>query len=252
MFDKQRFAQIIKNIKDLFNNQEEFAKKTHIGRTSLSQYMNMKLDKPPKPSTLEKLAKASQGITNYQELMQICGYIDVPYSLFDSISKKSYDVIKDKCNNSNSQEKANRMLDYIETHNIKNLAIVPIYGRIPAGEPQLAKQNIEGYIPIDPRLLEKDLSEYIYLRVVGNSMNQKFQDGDYVLIKIQSTLENGEIGVFLVNGDDATIKRYRQINKQIVLLEPMSDDTSYEPITVDLKKTSFKILGKAVNYFGKV
>lgn len=77
MFDKSRFAQIIKNIKDSYSSQEEFSKKSNIGRTSLSQYMNMQLDKPPKPYMLEKLSNASNGVTTYNELMQVCGYVYV-------------------------------------------------------------------------------------------------------------------------------------------------------------------------------
>lgn len=77
MFDKSKFANIIKNIKETYSSQEEFSKKTGIGRTSLSQYMNMQLDKPPKPDMLKKLAEASNGITSYYELMEICGYIDL-------------------------------------------------------------------------------------------------------------------------------------------------------------------------------
>lgn len=74
MFDKSKFAQIIKNIKETYNTQEEFAKKSGIGRTYLSQYMNMKLEEPPKPKTLQKLANSSNGLITYDELMQVCGY----------------------------------------------------------------------------------------------------------------------------------------------------------------------------------
>lgn len=76
MFDKVAFAQIIKNIKGTYSSQEDFSKKSGIGRTYLSQYMNMKLEDPPKPRILEKLATASNGITTYEELMAICGYIN--------------------------------------------------------------------------------------------------------------------------------------------------------------------------------
>ena len=76
MFDKYKFAQIIKNIKETYNSQEDFSKRSGIGRTYLSQYMNMKLDEPPKPSMLQKLANHSNGIANYEELMIICGYIN--------------------------------------------------------------------------------------------------------------------------------------------------------------------------------
>ena len=74
MFDKIKFAQIIKNIKETYSSQEDFSKKSDIGRTYLSQYMNMKLDEPPKPKILEKLANSSHSITTYEELMRICGY----------------------------------------------------------------------------------------------------------------------------------------------------------------------------------
>ncbi len=78
MFDKKRFAQIIKNISDTYDNQREFAEKSEINRTYLSQYMNMKLDEPPKPKILKKLSTASSGIISYTELMIICGYFQEP------------------------------------------------------------------------------------------------------------------------------------------------------------------------------
>lgn len=74
MFDKHEFAKIIKNIKETYSSQEEFSKKSGIGRTYLSQYMNMKLEEPPKPKILEKLANASKGFTSYEYLMRVCGY----------------------------------------------------------------------------------------------------------------------------------------------------------------------------------
>lgn len=74
MFDKNKFAQILKNINETYNSQRDFSTKSGINRTYLSQYMNMKLEEPPKPKILEKLANASNGITTYAELMFVCGY----------------------------------------------------------------------------------------------------------------------------------------------------------------------------------
>lgn len=74
MFDKNKFAKIIKDISETYNNQREFAAKSKINRTYLSQYMNMKLDEPPKPKILEKIANASNNTISYNELMLICGY----------------------------------------------------------------------------------------------------------------------------------------------------------------------------------
>ena len=78
MFDKNKFAQILKSISETYDNQRDFSKKSEINRTYLSQYMNMKLDKPPKPEILEKLANSSRGMVSYQDLMSICGYINYP------------------------------------------------------------------------------------------------------------------------------------------------------------------------------
>lgn len=74
MFDKITFAKKINQIKELYPTQEEFCKQSGIGRTSISQYMNAKLESPPKPQMLDKIALASHGLVTYNELMCICGY----------------------------------------------------------------------------------------------------------------------------------------------------------------------------------
>ena len=76
MFNKNKFAQVLKNINETYSSQRDFAKKSEINRTYLSQYMNMKLDEPPKPKILKKLADNSNQTITYEELMTICGYID--------------------------------------------------------------------------------------------------------------------------------------------------------------------------------
>ena len=65
MFNKEEFSRILLKIQANYNNQEDFAKYSGIGRTSISQYINCKIEIPPKPHLLEKLADASKGITNY-------------------------------------------------------------------------------------------------------------------------------------------------------------------------------------------
>lgn len=89
MFYKEKFANILEQIKKTYTSQEEFAKYSGVGRTSISQYMNCNIDKPPKPKMLEKIANSSKGITTYDELMKICGYvyeetIQIKQSLFNN------------------------------------------------------------------------------------------------------------------------------------------------------------------------
>ena len=133
-----------------------------------------------------------------------------------------------------------------------NLHMVPIVGKIAAGKPILANEYIEGYLPMDPSIYGLNTSDDLFfLKVSGESMNLKVHNGDYALIHKQDYAENGDIIVAVVNGDDeATLKRYKRINDEIVMLEPMST-YPMEPIIINLKETNFKIIGKAIGQFGK-
>ena len=124
----------------------------------------------------------------------------------------------------------------------------PVYGRISAGQPNWAEECIEGRLPIDPDLMGiVNPEEHFFLRVNGESMNKVIKNGAFALIHKQDVVENGEIAVVLVNGDEATIKKF---NKQgdLVILEPMSDDSSFQ-VQVYNKTTPIKVLGK---YVGKM
>ena len=140
------------------------------------------------------------------------------------------------------------------TDSISNSIInIPIVGKIAAGQPILAEEYLEGYLPVDPNIYGVSTGEDLfYLRVSGQSMNLKVKNGDYALIKKQDYAEDLDIIVAIVNGaDEATLKKYKKLNEQFVLLEPMSSDSTIEAITVDLKTTEFKIIGKAIGQFGK-
>ena len=121
---------------------------------------------------------------------------------------------------------------------------LPVLGKISAGLPLLASQDIIGY-DYAPSSCLKIGHEYFYLVVNGDSMNLKFKDGDRLLIKKQECLENGEIGVIMVNGDDATVKRFRTEN-DIVILEPMSSNPEHHVQMYNLKNTPIKIIGKVI------
>lgn len=127
---------------------------------------------------------------------------------------------------------------------------VPVVGKIAAGLPILAVENIEGY-EYAPSSYIKEGYEYFYLRVQGDSMNLKFNDGDIVLVQKQDFLENDEIGVILVNGFDATVKKYKN-NNGIVILEPMSTNPENTVQIYNAKDIEIKIIGKVVSYQGKI
>lgn len=127
---------------------------------------------------------------------------------------------------------------------------VPVVGKISAGLPILATENIEGY-EFAPSSQIKEGYTYFYLRVQGDSMNLKFNEGDIVLVQKQDDLENNEIGVILVNGFDATVKKYRKENN-LVILEPMSTNLENTVQIYNPKDTPIKIIGKVISYQGKI
>lgn len=127
---------------------------------------------------------------------------------------------------------------------------VPVVGCISAGLPILATENIEGYEFAPSSQIKKGYT-YFYLIVKGDSMNLKFHNGDLVLVQKQDILENDEIGVIAINGDDATVKKFKKENG-LVLLEPMSTNPEYTVQIYDPKKISIRIIGKVVSYQGKI
>lgn len=78
-------------------------------------------------------------------------------------------------------------------------------------------------------------------------MNKIIKNGAYALIHKQETVENGEIAVILVNGDEATLKKFSK-QGDIIILEPASDDSNFST-QVYGKETEIKILGKYVGKF---
>jgi len=114
---------------------------------------------------------------------------------------------------------------------------VPIVGRVAAGEPILANENVEGFYPFPADQLPKN--ELFMLRVKGESMiNMGIYDGDLVLVEKQSVASNGEVVVALVD-DSATVKRFYKENGYF-RLQPEND--YMDPIIVD----HCEILGKVI------
>ena len=129
-----------------------------------------------------------------------------------------------------------------------NLHMCPVYGQISAGQPNWAEECLEGYLPIDPNLMGIISPEQcFFLRVKGESMNQLIKNGAYALIRRQDVVENGEIAVVLVNGDEATLKKFTQ-HGDVIVLEPMSDDPNFKTQIYD-KNTRIQILGKYIGKF---
>ncbi|MGB5472797.1 MAG: transcriptional repressor LexA [Gammaproteobacteria bacterium] len=123
---------------------------------------------------------------------------------------------------------------------------LPVVGRVAAGEPILAEQNIEDYCQVEPRTFHPG-ADYL-LRVRGDSMRDiGILDGDLLAVHRTAHVENGQVVVARV-GDDVTVKRFRQ-RGAVVRLLPENPD--YEPIRVDLREQALVIEGLAVGVLRK-
>ena len=122
---------------------------------------------------------------------------------------------------------------------------IPLIGRIAAGEPILAEQNVEDNLPFDPRFFGAE--DAFALLVKGDSMTgEQIRDGDLAIIRQQSEAEDGEIVVCLVEGleSEATLKILRRNNGSIEL-HPANP--IYEPLIFKGKdRARVRILGKLI------
>lgn len=94
---------------------------------------------------------------------------------------------------------------------------VPIVGRVAAGRPIVAGEEIIGYEYIDNKY-SKDGHEYFGLRIVGKSMEPTIMDGDIVIVRRQNYVENGEIAIVLIDGEEATAKEVKESADGITLI----------------------------------
>ncbi len=129
---------------------------------------------------------------------------------------------------------------YIET-TTKTIKI-PVLGKVPAGVPIEAIQDILGYEEIPASML-KSGNNYFALKIDDDSMYPDYKTGDIIIIKQQSDCNSGDDCVVMVNGDDATFKRVIKQEKSIIL-KPLNNN--YEPYYFD----EYEILTKPVKIIG--
>lgn len=127
------------------------------------------------------------------------------------------------------------------THTI---ARVPVVGKVTAGVPITAMENIEDYFPLPQHYVGDD--KVFMLSVVGDSMIEAgIHSGDYVIVRQQQTADNGDIVVAMTEEDEATVKTFYK-EKDHVRLQP--ENPTYEP----LRLNHVTILGKVIGLFRDV
>ncbi len=118
--------------------------------------------------------------------------------------------------------------------------VFPLLGTVKAGYNYLAQENFIGYICMDKEV--SDPENYFALKVTGDSMQPILYDNDIVIVHQQNDIENGQIGIVVIDGEEATVKKINKYNDHIDLI---AFNSYYPPKRLDID-SNFKIIGKVV------
>lgn len=139
-------------------------------------------------------------------------------------------------------------VDYLlgrdQDQNQINNRYIPLLGSVPAGIPIEAIEDIEEYIDIYPRFVKH--GELFALRVQGDSMEPDLRNGDIVIVEKQEFVENGDVAVVRVNGEDVTLKRVKVSTKGLMLIP---SNPAYDPVFFDSDQVAtlpVTIIGKVI------
>jgi len=148
----------------------------------------------------------------------------------DPSKPRAIEVIYNKNKDENENEVDQEMIE------------IPLVGKVTAGAPILAEENIEDYFPVPMNYLKVGNNDLFMLKISGDSMiNAGIYDGDLVIAEKQNYAQNNQIVIALLE-DEATVKRFFKEDNHI-RLQP--ENPAYEPI----KAKNVKVLGKVIGLF---
>jgi len=145
-----------------------------------------------------------------------------------------------------AKSRAIEVRDFMERPIESNTRQVPLLGRVAAGGPTLAVENIETTVTVAREWAAGE--EVFFLRVRGDSMAPFILAGDLVLVRSQASADNGDVVVALLE-DEATVKRFYQENQDIVL---KPENPGWETLRVKKSTSGFRIIGKVIGVYRKL
>ncbi|WP_302421040.1 LexA family transcriptional regulator [uncultured Megasphaera sp.] len=128
---------------------------------------------------------------------------------------------------------------------------IPVLGRVVAGIPLEAVEEILDYEEITPELAAT--GDFFALKIRGHSMEPRMLDGDVVIVRRQDDVDSGDVAIVLVNGNEATVKRIKKQEDGITLIA--TNTCVYEPhfySNKEIQSLPVQILGKVVELRGKL
>lgn len=128
---------------------------------------------------------------------------------------------------------------------------IPVLGRVVAGIPIEAVEEILDYEEITPELAAT--GDFFALKIRGHSMEPRMMEGDVVIVRKQEDVESGDVAIVLVNGNEATVKRVKKQEEGITLIA--TNTSVYEPhfySNKEIAELPVRILGRVVELRGKM
>lgn len=203
-----KLSEIIKQYRKINNiSAREFAKRCEISNAYISLIENEETKSP----TLEMLNKLANGM--FISLNELIQYIDDETMVSIKPIKKT---------------------------SIK----IPVLGKVIAGIPIEAVEEILDYEEIDEKMART--GEFFALQIKGDSMAPIMSAGDVVIVRKQNDVDSGQIGIILVNGDEATVKKVIKKENGIMLV---ANNPAYDPMffdAYDIQTKPVKIIGRVI------
>lgn len=186
-----------------------------------------------------------------KDRQQVCDDLNLKYTTFsDWFNGNKYPRI-DKIEllaNYFGIEKSDLIEEKKNTSTVKGVKI-PVLGYVRAGIPIEAVEEILDYEEISQEMANQ--GEFFALSIKGDSMEPRITEGDVVIVRKQEIVENGELAVVLVNGNDATVKKFYKNDNGITLI---STNPNYEPFTYSKKEVEslpVRVIGKVIELRAK-
>ncbi|AYV66358.1 repressor LexA [Niallia circulans] len=202
---------------------------------------------------MQKLSKRQLDILEYiKEEVKLKGYPPSVREIAEAVGLASSSTVhghlarlesKGLIRRDPTKPRAIEILDLEESNIPKyNIINVPVVGKVTAGMPITAIENVEEYFPLPERLAPSD-EQIFMLEVMGESMIEAgILDGDYVIVRQQHSANNGDIVVAMTEEDEATVKRFFK-ERDFIRLQP--ENSTMEPIIL----RNVSILGKVIGVY---
>ena len=188
------------------------------------------------------ISRLKKGTFPADRLEKIADYLDVPLQELMNPPKTVMEVTSAMLRHGEPPQTVNFADLIFGKGSLGVTRRIPVLGRVAAGLPTIAEEEIIGYEEVTGRMAID--GDYFALQIKGDSMEPKFSNGDIVIVRQQEYADDGDIVIALVNGNDAVCKRLKKYQDGIALV---STNPAYDPMYFsgnEIDETPVRIIGK--------